>query len=110
MGLIAEIFRSDSQDCSNNGISSRCTRVVIVNVPGPFEQSDEMPAVLMVEGNLRNTVKIIPCDPETTETFGHSMMGGTYVGTSDSRFSEAYAKITGEPFGCSIAPLHDRFE
>lgn len=105
MGLIVNIFRSDMQDCSNKGISSNHSKFVVVNIDGPFEPTDEMPAVKMVEGNLSGTVKIVPADVN-----GRSMMGGTYVGTSDSRFSAKYAEITGDRWGASIAPLHDRFE
>jgi hypothetical protein len=106
MGMIASVFRSEMIDCSNGGLSSRFEKVVVVNVEGPFEPSDKMPAVKLVRGNLPNTAKIVPVELEE----GCVMFGGTYVATSDSRFGRAVEKVAGIPFSFGAVPFHDRVE
>lgn len=46
---------------------------------------------------------------DTWQTLGHSMFGGAYVATSDSRFRELVESVTEAPFYGAVA-LHDRFE
>lgn len=117
MGLTAYVYRSDLGDCSAGGISGKVNRVTVVNVEGPSEPSDEAPAVMLVPGNLRGTAKVVAAwvvsgngdyAPAAPADMVGPMMGGTYVGTSDSRFCSAVEKLTGSRGG--IAPLHDRYE
>jgi hypothetical protein len=111
MGMIASVFRDDKGDCSNKGLSAYHSRVLVVNVDGPFTVRDGLPAVKMVKGNLRGTVKIVPLNEH--ESGKWLMFGGTYVGTSDSRFGEKVKEIAGEygaEFPASIVPFHDRVE
>lgn len=110
MGLIANIFRSDMGDCSNNGVSAKYNRVCVVNCDGPFEAEDGLPAVLMVKGNLPGTVKIVPLDLHESKRW--TMFGGTYVGSSDARFGRKVEQITGNIRGraTSIVAFHDRVE
>lgn len=103
MGMIAYIYKNGT-DCSNNGISSKYDQVVITNVPGPFEPSDEYPAVKLVKG-YRNTVKIVPEGVNESSV----MFGGSYISTSDSRFSRAVENIIGADFYGAVA-FHDRIE
>jgi hypothetical protein len=112
MGLIANIYRWSLPDCSNGGLSSRVNEVTLVNVEGPFEPSEDRPAALLLNGHLRGTVRIVPAievAPGRYEPDGHPAMGGAYVSTSDSRFTEAVEKLTGAPFYGAVA-LHDRYE
>lgn len=116
MGLIAEIHRSNIGDCSNGGISGRAHAVCLVNVSGPFDPDDERyPAAMLVDGNLPGTIKVVPAvlgdDDEWVEQRGGvgPMMGGCYVATSDSRFSQACEEFLGHRFYGAV-PLHDRFE
>lgn len=119
MGLIAEIYKSDLGDCSNDGLSGSHTQVTIVNVDGPFKPTPERPAVMLVQGNVAGTVKVVPAALATADgeylplvrdgdkTVG-PMMGGCYV-SGDSRFTEAVERLLGHRFYGAV-PLHDRFE
>lgn len=102
MGLLANVYRNGAP-CSLNSIQG--DKVCLINVSGPFEPSDKYPAVELVPGFLPNTAKIRP----VTDNGKRGMMGGAYVATSDSRFSEAVEKLTGGAFYGAV-PLHDRFE
>jgi hypothetical protein len=122
MGVVLSIYKASGRSFSNYGISEFCDEVVCVNVPGPSEPSDERPAVFLVAGDVAGTVKVVPvvewgrslgargayvlAQPEGTVG---PVMGGCYVGTSDSRFVEAVEALLGHDFYGAV-PLHDRFE
>lgn len=80
-------------ECSNGGISSYKTMIQIGK------------DIELVRGH-RNTCIARPI---TDAPEGHTgwTFGGSYVATSDSRFSEAVEEITGQDFYGAI-PLHDR--
>jgi hypothetical protein len=111
MGLIANIYKNNGQDFSNGGLSSRVNEVTVVNVDGPFEPTEDRPAVLLVEGNARGTVKVVPAleGGDGWTAWPGSMMGGCYVATSDARFTQAVEDLLGISFYGAIA-LHDRYE
>ena len=102
MGLRLDIFKSDRGDCSNRGVSSRCSSVTLVAdesgnaIDGPDEPSDEAPAVRLANGPYGSR-RIVPVELEGR----HTMFGGAFVWSSDSRFR-----------GLSEQPvqLHDRVE
>ena len=106
MGLSADIYRCSLGDCSNDGISSRHTQVCIVNIDGPDKPSSDQPAAELVvrQTNSGKHVYAVPCDLK-----GKSMAGGTFVHTSDSRFSAAVSKLLGYRSNYPVA-LHDRVE
>ena len=108
MGIIANIYRSDMGDCSNLGLSSNCTEVTVVNVKGPFEPSKDRPAVELVKGYVEGSCLVRPVSLRGE----HSFMGGTFISTSDSRFSTKVREITGGEFASSYGavPFHDRVE
>lgn len=112
MGLIASVFRSDMTDCSNKGMSYQFDRVCVVNCDGPFDpRQDDLPAVVLVPGNLRGTVKAVPLDLHEAKKW--TMMGGTFLSTSDSRFSAKIKEIAGPEggeFPQGIVAFHDRCE
>jgi hypothetical protein len=116
MGLLASIYRSGRGDFSNGGISGQAERVCIVNIAGPFTPDEDTPAVMLVPGNLRGTVKAVPAVPigdgyvpmAPADMIG-PMDGGTYVATSDSRFGDKIAELCGVRFYGAVA-LHDRYE
>ena len=62
MGLIVSVYKdADSNyDCTMNGVTNRFTKLCVTNVDGPFDPSDDCPAVKLVEGNLPGTAKIVP--------------------------------------------------
>ena len=114
MGLIANIYRGRFGDCSNGGLSSRVNEVTLVNVEGPFEPTEDRPAAMLLNGHARGTVRVVPAVEVKGGAYvydenRHSMMGGAYVATSDSRFTQAVEKLTGAPFYGAV-PLHDRYE
>ena len=104
-GLTVGVFREvDFPDCTANGITSKVSRIVLVDdaICGPFKvQKDEIYLVLvrrMIMGKefihaepRVNGHKVNKCD--------YGMFGGNFIYTSDSRFPSDY------PIG-----VHDRFE
>lgn len=113
-----EFSRSWPCDTTNGGITSRYSDLCVVNVEGPFEPTDDCPAVMLVKGALR-TVILVPAElimpgewlpvPGNTKEYAGPMFGGNYAATSDSRFSEAIHAL-----GCDnsymAVPVHDRFD
>lgn len=98
MGLLVNIYRSD-YDSALNAFHGK-KRICVVNIPGPFSPSEDMPAARL-EKKGKNCV-IIP-EAEVPEGKTPYMSGGTFASSSDSRFSQAtdmYAAI----------PIHDRCE
>jgi hypothetical protein len=79
----------------------------ITNVNGGDNPSDKYPsAELVVQEHFnRKTVKIVP----TAIGKRHSMFGGNYGGTSDSRFSDTVERMLEHSFYGAI-PIHDRVE
>jgi hypothetical protein len=113
MGLSVSVYKFPLGDCTLNGISGRAADLCLVNVEGPSKPSPTQPAALLVRGNGRGLVKIVPAEwrdiGEWGPVAGWTMMGGNYASTSDSRFHEAVRKITGnESYGA--VPIHDRIE
>lgn len=135
MALIVSVYRNaeyPGQDFTNGGISSRFTKLCIVNVSGPVDplkHADAAPA-LLVAGALPGIVRIVPAmfaewdatgkalnadkvargeSGEWVQVPGWSMMGGNYASTSDSRFGEAVERITGKRWYGAVA-IHDRYE
>jgi hypothetical protein len=104
MGLLASIVKGAGSDTSAGGISSRFSQVCIVNLEGPHQATEDVPAVVL-ESNGNNTVVIVPLDAKDKWT----MFGGAFVHTSDSRFSNAVQELTGYRFYGAV-PLHDRVE
>jgi hypothetical protein len=111
-GLRCGIFQDKGiGNCSNHGISSRCSNVTLLGVKyanGDFMAMDQLsapddidPAVIIEERELAGGTyyTAYPYDSEGNKLPGWWMMGGCYIKTSDSRF----------PFKYPI-PLHDRQE
>lgn len=123
-GLGASIFKDKGQDCSNDGISSRHDNVIIVGVLRLDREAVEwmqtgyeildlanLPdnAVILKErkpfGNLPPIWCAIPAAKPHKDSIGCWMAGGTFIATSDSRFSE----LMGREFYGAVA-FHDRTE
>lgn len=98
MGMIANIYRT--RDPGRLSVYEAVREVTLVNVPGPFEPNDEAPAAELVEGPMPGTLVVRPCDGR------QYAMGGDYVASVDSRFSEAAEAILGRRFYGAVA-LHD---
>lgn len=103
-GLLCAIYESKGfGNCSNYGISARCKQVVLVpnelfpNIPQIFEAADDAPAVEFhkIEFMDKTFYHVKPVELGNR----HSMFGGSFIYTSDSRF----------PFDHPVK-LHDRVE
>jgi hypothetical protein len=84
--------------------------VTIVNAEGPFEPTDDAPAVVLVVRDLFGG-KYVHAEPVVPAGTAKPwfMHGGTYIETSDSRFGEAIRRLTGNKHAYPVA-LHDRTE
>jgi hypothetical protein len=105
MGLIVHIYANPLGDCSNGGVSSRVKRLTLVNVDGPFDPSPGAPAARLVK--RPNVGNIVAIPDEVADKW--TMSGGCFVYTSDDRFSQAVAELSGYAFGFPVA-LFDRVE
>lgn len=104
-GLIIEVYRAvDFPDCTLDGISSKHKTLTLIPCNGPFEPSEDRPAVTMItrrfaDGSIYKHLE--PCDENGKPLPGWWMFGGNYACTSDSRFREL------NPYPL---PIHDRQE
>ena len=109
MGLHINIYKCNKYgDCTNNGVSSWDIKgLCITNVNGGDNPSDKYPSAELVtqEHFNRKTIKIVPIHVGNR----HSMFGGNYGATSDSRFSETVERMLGHSFYGAV-PIHDRVE
>ena len=110
LGLTAYIYRC-GHDASNGGISRwdgpDCI-VVFGTEKAPLEGYIKRgeyayPEVELRRNQFGDVYAVAPPTPLQQGSTGHPMMGGNYIATSDSRFSEATG-IYG------AVPLHDRYE
>lgn len=112
-GLPVSIFRANY--ASEPNIFRNVQRLTIVNVPGPFEPTEEAPAACLVRGARAGIVRVVPARLHESgkwipDTHNHMVMfGGSYVATSDSRWTAAIEAIIGSAFYGAVA-LHDRVE
>tara|TARA_R100001443_G_C3295339_1_gene163879 strand:+ start:341 stop:703 length:363 start_codon:yes stop_codon:yes gene_type:complete len=111
MGLHVGIYRDTSfSDCTNNGVTSEFREfkgLCLTNVDGPFKPDKDYPGAKLEKVTTRwgSHVRIVPDELQGK----HSMMGGNYAATSDSRFREAIEKLLGHNFYGAL-PVHDRTE
>ena len=99
-GLTVFIFKSSLGDCTNGGISATRKELTIIGkgISGPFEPTDERPAVCM--GEARGVKHLRPADPVTGAPLpGWYMHGGNIASCSDARFPHDYP-----------LKIHDRLE
>lgn len=116
MGLLIYVYREPgAQDCTNRGISSRYTRLCLMNASGPFEPREDCPPVLL-ESHVRGCLRIVPAvcvlrggSRTYVRMPGSWMMGGNFAATSDSRFSDACERLLGHRFYGAVS-IHDRQE
>lgn len=118
MGLHVHIYRWGLGDCTNHGISSKAEQLCLVNVDGPFNPSDTIPAAMLVkhtpfgDHDGRRLVRVVPAIREGGEWKAETrwtMMGGNYAASSDSRFNDACSKLLGAYCNGAV-PIHDRIE
>lgn len=102
-GMTAHVYRCDLGDCSNNGISSRVSKVTLIGpgVPEIFESTANAPAVMLMPGHI-DGYRAVPLDGGENSVYGACvgpMFGGCFIYSSDSRFPSK-----------TPIPLHDRWE
>ena len=95
--LSAGIMESkDIGNCSNNGISARFKQVYFEHPRGYIDPEHAPVEQRVTITTSRGYIKAKPSSLKS-----HSMMGGTFIYSSDSRFREVH------PYPI---PLHDRVE
>jgi hypothetical protein len=104
-GLTVGVFREvDFPDCTANGITSKVSRILLVDdsIEGPFKVGKDEVYLVLVRRNICGR-EYIHAEPrkESFEMRGdrYGMFGGNFIYTSDSRFPNSYP-----------IPVHDRFE
>lgn len=111
------VLRSNSIDCTNNGISANADNLALVGVigkdkvfrpiSGTMPATDpSLPQVALRAGN-GDTVNIVPVGPAEDGTW--LMAGGNFAHTSDSRLSAYFDALDRPKFYGAIA-IHDRIE
>ena len=101
--LIVDVYRNAGIDCTNNGVTSETSPTPLAFVvpceSGPIsgDWAEEMEYVILVPGTAGNRMHMKP-----QGVSGHTMFGGNFVYTSDSRFGELY--------GTAPIHVHDRIE
>ena len=107
MGLHVYIYKCGQfSDCTNGGVSSSpyVEGFTLTNVEGPHEPDSRYPAAELKKGHL-NSVHI-KFDQDKDR---HTMDGGNFAATCDSRFNSAIKKLIGHHFYGAVA-IHDRKE
>ena len=103
-GIRCEIFQWSLPNCSAGGISSKLNTVTLLHAGGPFAPSDDAPAVQLVRRTICGQ-EYVHAEPVTPCPDGACRMaGGTFIYSSDSRFSEVVDN------GGYPVSLHDRHE
>lgn len=115
-GLIVDVLRHVESagphsvrisDCTNNGLSSRHFSFTVIDaeIDGCFEPTEDRPALRIVRRQLYGEVYLhlapADCVNEQGKQIKHTMFGGNFAYTSDSRFR----RIAAYPL-----PIHDRVE
>jgi hypothetical protein len=105
-GLICSIYQNPNGNFSMRGISTRATEVLLVpdpdahcdfGIPKIFDAAD-LPVVVLRTRKIGDKEYLRAVPVELTKGI-HSMMGGCFIWSSDSRFPADYP-----------IPLHDRVE
>lgn len=101
--ITAHIYAAKNfPNCSNHGISARFDEVYVPHPDGNYNVSPDTENLVKVEReDLGFCVRVRAIPYKDGGKWW--MMGGCYISSSDSRFSEAC-------YGERIIPLHDRCE
>ena len=87
MGILGNIYDWSLGNCSNDGISAKHTQVCVINVDGPFEPSQDAPAVRLIKRSTGNLV----CEPVGLED-RWTMFGGAFVYTGAADLPKLYKR------------------
>lgn len=103
------VFRAGVDDYTLGGVSSNYDALLVVNVEGPFEP-DAYTQAVKLESHVDGCLRLVPVEKDSSGGYVCKitpMFGGNYAATSDSRFSDACARLLGHQFYGAIA-VHDR--
>lgn len=92
--------------CANGGWTQEHDELYVACDMGPCEVEADDPALFVLVAGPLGTLHLRPRNGG--EGVG-PMMGGSYAGTSDSRFREMCGKLSGHPWRGAVA-VHDRYE
>lgn len=115
MPMTVYVYRDNLGDCTNNGVSSKVDQLTVMNVEGPFEPTEDRPAVILIQGpGGQPNPCIVPAvqDEETgawKEAEGWHMFGGNFAASSDSRWMEA-GRVFTRGVSMPAIKIHDRVE
>lgn len=105
MGLTVSVYRDNGMNCTN-GASATYDRLLVTNVDGPFNPTDDRPTYIISTNGFGNPILIPENQPKGM--IG-PMFGGNYAACCDSRFNAKVREIAGHDFYGAL-PIHDRFE
>ena len=99
-GLLVHTYRP-KEDCSNGGLTCFYSTFVLIDddIKGPFRPKEGVPELRLCRMNLGDK-KYIYAVPTALKN-EHTMFGGNFIWTSDSRLN----KVSSYPI-----PVHDRVE
>ena len=92
--------------CANGGWTQYHDSLFVACQEGCYEIEEDNPALFDLKPNPFGTVALVPRNGG--KGVG-PMMGGSYAGTCDSRFSRMCERLTGHPWHGAVA-VHDRYE
>lgn len=96
----------DYRRCANGGWTQEHDELFVACHEGPFDVDEDDPALFVLKASPYGTIRL---EPRNGGKGVGPMMGGSYAGTSDSRFSRMAEKLTGCPWHGAVA-VHDRYE
>lgn len=92
--------------CANGGWTEEHDGLYVACPEGCWEVDEDDPALFDL---IRGPFGIVYLRPRNGGEGVGPMMGGSYAGTSDSRFSRMCEELTGHPWHGAVA-VHDRYE
>ena len=95
-----------SRKCANGGWTEGHDELFVACPDGNWAVEMDDPALFALKAGPMNTVRL---EPFLGGEGAGPMMGGSYAGTSDSRFSRMVEDITGHVWHGAVA-VHDRYE
>lgn len=105
--LRLNVFSNPScRSCANGGWTEGHDELYVACPEGNWEVEETDPALFDL---VRGPFGIAYIRPRNGGDGVGPMMGGSYAGTSDSRFSRMCEELTGHPWHGAVA-VHDRYE
>lgn len=96
----------DYRRCANGGWTQDHDGLYVACPEGNWEVEESDPALFDLKAGAFGTLRLVPRNGGGGVG---PMMGGSYAGTSDSRFTRMCEELTGHPWHGAVA-VHDRYE